>query len=218
MVTGATDARTRPGVHELKPAPVFMRLFVAVDLPEAIKAALSEEQRVLRTAAALTLRRNVDIKWTRPEGVHLTLKFLGEIPVEQVTQVTQALAELGSFEPFALQVKGFGFFPDARRPRVLWVGVEAPPALGQLAQRVETAMNRLGLAAEDRTFSPHLTLARFKVPRPQPELLAQLEPRRGVVLGRFEVSEFFLFESRLSSCGAQYQKVARFPPPSGGAG
>jgi RNA 2',3'-cyclic 3'-phosphodiesterase len=195
-----------------------MRLFVAVDLPEPTKAALTEQQRALRTAAALTSKHNVDMNWTRPEGIHLTLKFLGEIPIEQVTQVTQALAGLESFEPFTLQVKGFGFFPDARRPRVLWVGVESPPALGQLAQRVETAMNRLGFAAEDRPFSPHLTLARFKVPRPRPELLAQLEPRRGLVLGRFEVSEFFLFESRLSSCGAQYQKVARFPPSSGGAG
>jgi len=195
-----------------------MRSFVAVDLPESIKAALSEQQYALRTAAALTSGRNEDTKWTRPEGIHLTLKFLGEISPKQVTQVTQALAGLGSFEPFALQVKGFGFFPDARRPRVLWVGVEAPPALGQLAHRVESAMERLGFDAEGRMFSPHLTLARFNVSRPRPELVALLEPKTGLILGRFEVSEFFLVESRLSSCGAQYQKVARFPPASGTGG
>jgi len=189
-----------------------MRAFIAVDLPQPIKAALSDEQRALRAAAALTSGRNEDIKWTRPEGIHLTLKFLGEISPTQVTQATQALAELGSFEPFELRVKGFGFFPDARRPRVLWVGVEAPAALGELAHRVETAMNRLGFAAEGRTFSPHLTLARFNVSRPRPELVACLEPKTGVILGGFAVSEFFLFESKLSSGGAQYQKVARFPP------
>jgi 2'-5' RNA ligase len=191
-----------------------MRSFVAVDLPEPIKAALLEQQHALRRATGLTTGRNQDMKWARPEGIHLTLKFLGEISPQQVTQVTQALAGLGSFEPFALQVKGFGFFPDARRPRVLWVGVEAPPPLGRLAQRVEAAMNKLGLAAEARTFSPHLTLARFSISRPRPELVTLLEPKMGLILGRFEVTEFFLFESRLSLGGAQYQKVARFPPSS----
>jgi RNA 2',3'-cyclic 3'-phosphodiesterase len=190
-----------------------MRSFVAVDLPELIKTALSEQQHALRAMAALTSGHNEDTKWTRPEGIHLTLKFLGEISPKQVTQVTEALAGLGSFEPFALQVKSLGFFPNARRPRVLWVGVEAPPALGQLAHRVETAMNRLGFAAESRTFSPHLTLARFNISRPRPELVTLLEPKMELSLGGFEVSEFFLFESRLSSCGAQYQKIARFPHP-----
>jgi len=188
-----------------------MRSFLAIDLPQPIKTAISDEQHAVRTAARVTSGRMEDMKWTRPEGIHLTLKFLGEISTQQVAQVTQALAGLGSLEPFVLQVKGFGFFPDALRPRVLWVGVEAPPALGQLAHRVETAMNRLGFAAEGRTFAPHLTLARFKVSRPRPELVALLEPKRGLILGRFEVSEFFLFESRLSPSGAQYQKVACFP-------
>jgi RNA 2',3'-cyclic 3'-phosphodiesterase len=191
---------------------VFMRSFVAIDLPESIKTALAKQQNALRTAAALTSRHNEDIKWTRPEGIHLTLKFLGEISPKLVTQVTQALAELRGFEPFDVEVKGFGFFPDARRPRVLWAGVEAPPALEQLAQRVDAAMNGLGFAAESRAFSPHLTLARFKVSRSRPELATLLEPQKGLVVGRFKVSEFFLFESRLSPSGAQYQKVARFPP------
>ena len=189
-----------------------MRSFVAIDLPQAIKTAISDEQHTLQAAAHVTSGPMEDMKWTRPEGIHLTLKFLGEISVQQVTKVTEALAGLGSFEPFVLEVKGFGFFPDSRRPRVLWVGVDASPALGQLAHRVETALNGLGFAAEGRTFSPHLTLARFNVSRPRPELVALLEPKKGLILGRFKVSEFFLFESRLSPSGAQYQKVARFPP------
>jgi 2'-5' RNA ligase len=188
-----------------------MRSFVAVDLPEPIKTAISDEQRALRTAARVTSGRMEDMKWTRPEGIHLTLKFLGEISAQQVTQVTSALAGLGTFEPFVLEVKGFGFFPVARRPRVLWVGVEPSPALVELAHRVEAAMKGLGFAAEDRTFSPHLTLARFNVARSRPELEALLEPKRGLALGNFEVSEFFLFESKLSPRGADYQKLARFP-------
>jgi 2'-5' RNA ligase len=188
-----------------------MRSFVAVDLSEPVKAAISEQQHALRTILSTDAGRNSDMKWTRPEGIHLTLKFLGEISERQVTQVTEALVGLGSFDPFALEVKGFGFFPDARRPRVLWVGVKAPLELGQLASRVESAMESLGFASEGRAFTPHLTLARFKVPRPQPELAALLESKHELTLGHFEVSEFFLFESRLSPQGAQYRKVARFP-------
>lgn len=188
-----------------------MRAFVAVDLPEPVKSAISEQQRALRMALSKAAEHDVDMRWTHPEGIHLTLKFLGEISERQVTQVTDALAGLGSFEPCVLEVKGFGFFPDARRPRVLWVGVEAPSELGQLARCVERACEALGFVPEDRPFAPHLTLARLKVPRPQPSLVALVESKRDLVLGHFEVSEYFLFESRLSPHGAQYRKVARFP-------
>lgn len=190
-----------------------MRAFIAVDLPEAIKAAIAEEQRALRSAFPSSSRHD-DIRWTRPEGIHLTLKFLGEISDKQTVQVSRALEALGSFESFFVEVKAFGFFPDARRPRVFWVGVQASPVLAQLAERVDAAMEQLGFAPEGRTFSPHLTLARFKAPKPQPELLAALEPRRGFSLGRFQVSEFFLFESKLSPQGAQYRRLARFPRSS----
>ncbi len=180
-----------------------MRAFIAIDLPEAIHAALSQHQAAFRAACR-------DARWTHPEGIHLTLKFLGEISDAQVKQVTEALATLGKFPAFSVQVKGFGFFPDARRPRVFWVGVEAPPALAELAQRVEAAMENIGFPREQRSFTPHLTLARFQVPRPQPGLQAAL-PREPPDLGRVEVTEFFLFESRLSPHGAEYRKVARFP-------
>jgi len=181
-----------------------MRAFVAIDLPDSIHAALGRQQATFRAACP-------DARWTNPEGIHLTLKFLGEISEEQVTRVSEALATLGPFEKFSIEVKGFGFFPDARRPRVFWTGLVAPPALGQLAKRVQASMEKLGFAREDRPFTPHLTLARFKIPRPQPTLQVFLQPQGGTALGQFEVSEFFLFESRLSPHGAEYRKVARFP-------
>jgi len=186
-----------------------MRAFIAIDLPGTIHAALSEKQRAFRASCP-------EARWTRPEGIHLTLKFLGEISDAQVKQVTDALASLGRFEVFEIDVKGFGFFPDARRPRVFWAGLEAPPALAELAARVEAAMEPLGFAKERRPFTPHLTLARFQIPRPQAALQKLLEQEVGVVrepplLGRFAVSEFFLYESKLSPHGAEYAKVARFP-------
>jgi 2'-5' RNA ligase len=182
-----------------------MRAFIAIDLPTSIQAALAQAQADLSA-------RGPDCRWTRPEGIHLTLKFLGPISDPQVEQVTRALAVLAPFSVFSVEVRGFGFFPDARRPRVFWAGLEAPPSLGELAQRVEKVMAGLGFAPETRPFAPHLTLARLKVPRPQPALAALVEPKSRVSLGRFEVSEFFLFESKLSSRGAEYGKVARFPP------
>lgn len=181
-----------------------MRAFIAIDLSAEIQGALARQQAAFQDASP-------DARWTRPEGTHLTLKFLGEISDQQVSQVTAALSALPSFPPFAVEVKGFGFFPDARRPGVFWAGVAAPPDLTELAGRIEDSMEKLGFARERRAFNPHLTLARFKIPRPQPRLRALVEQQADTSLGRFEVSEFFLFESRLSPHGAEYRRVARFP-------
>jgi 2'-5' RNA ligase len=181
-----------------------LRAFIAIDLPQTIQAALGQAQAAFRAACP-------DCRWTRPEGIHLTLKFLGHISDEQIQQVTTALAALGPFEKFSVHVTGFGFFPNARRPRVFWAGLEAPPTLEELAKCVEDVMHKLGFPREKRAFAPHLTLARFKTPRAQPRLQASVEKRVEKSLGRFEVSEFFLFESKLSPHGAEYRKVARFP-------
>ena len=181
-----------------------MRTFIAIDLPEPLHAALAQTQQAFRNACP-------EARWTRPEGIHLTLKFLGETSDAQVKQVVETLGHIGRFESFSVEVKGFGFFPQARRPRVFWVGVEAPPALGELAARVEREIEKVGFPREQRAFTPHLTLARFEVLRPQPELEAALARHEATSLGSFEASEFFLFESKLSPQGAQYRKVVRFP-------
>ncbi|PYV28729.1 MAG: RNA 2',3'-cyclic phosphodiesterase [Acidobacteria bacterium] len=188
-----------------------MRCFIAIDLSEDIKAEIGRQQAAIRAALAQAPSRDREINWTRPEGIHLTLKFLGE--TDRVDQVIEALQGIGPFEKFFVEVKGFGFFPDARRPRVLWTGIEAPPALAELAGQVETALERLGFAPEHRGFKPHLTLARFQSRRPETRLRQLpyiMRHQNQLSLGRFEVSEFFLFESKLSPRGAEYRKVARF--------
>src|SRR5690242_10374153 len=131
----------------------FMRAFIAIDLPESVRAALAEVQHAVRDAAR-------DARWTRPEGTHLTLKFLGQISDAQVQVVVQALAKVERFEPFPIEVKGFGFFPGEKRPRVFWAGLEAPAALAELAARIERDLEKIGFAPENRPFAPHLTLAR----------------------------------------------------------
>ena len=181
-----------------------MRAFVAIDLPESLRQTLGNEQARFRTLCP-------DARWMRPEGIHLTLKFLGEISDQQVAHVKEALRRIGPFETFRVQAKGFGFFPDARRPRVFWVGVDAPPALAQLAASVEDTLRPLGFPSENRPFSPHLTLARFKIPRSQPRIQALLTEQGNTPLGAFDVSEFFLWESKLSPHGSEYRKIDRFP-------
>lgn len=188
-----------------------MRAFVAIALPEHIHEALARQQAELRAVCP-------EARWVKPAGIHLTLKFLGEISETQVKAVTEGLALVAPFESFEVEVKGFGFFPDTRRPRVLWVGIAGPKELSALADEVEGAMAKLGFPRENRPFTPHLTLARFPSPRAQPTLQAALAtlragPAEDRSLGRFPVSEFFLFESKLSPHGAEYRKVARFPQP-----
>ena len=181
-----------------------MRAFIAIDLPPEIHDELVQCQATFRDLCP-------DARWTRTEGIHLTLKFLGEIADAQVGKVTQALATLGAIATFPVEIKGVGFFPDARRPRVFWAGVVAPPELAQIARRIEDAMEKIGFPREQRAYSPHLTLARFREPRPQPALADAVERQSKNSLGRFDVREFYLFESRLHPRGAEYRKVARFP-------
>jgi 2'-5' RNA ligase len=133
------------------------------------------------------------------------------VPEPEVEAVIESLASLGDFDKFSIEVRGLGFFPGPRRPRVFWVGIQAPAALNTLTGQVEEVMETLGFAPEQRAFTPHLTLARFKTPRPQPALERLASERADLSLGKFEASEFFLFESKLSPHGAEYRKVARFP-------
>ena len=185
-----------------------MRAFIAVDLPAELRVELGRWQEKLRKSAR-------GARWVRPEGIHLTLKFLGEISSAQVIEISNILSTLPRIAPFEIHFEGFGFFPHARRPRVLWVGIEPCPPLEALAARVDKSLETVGFAGEQRAFKPHLTLARFRVPRPQPEIEEAISTDGPTVLGPITVREFFLFESNLRSQGAEYRKLARFPenPP-----
>jgi 2'-5' RNA ligase len=181
-----------------------MRAFIAIDLPDNLRATLRRNQAAFRSLSP-------EARWAHPEGIHLTLKFLGEISDQKVREVSECLKKLGALEPFVIRVKGFGFFPDGRRPRVFWVGIEESTGLMQLAEQVDKAVERVGFAREERAFRPHLTLARFRAPQAQPALQAAISRPGEQELGSFEVSEFFLFESKLSPHGAEYRKAERFP-------
>ena len=185
-----------------------LRLFVAIDLPEDVRESLGRLQTDLRRHGLSSLR------WTRPEGVHLTLKFLGETPATAVTAIEAALARaVRGIPSFRLALGAPGTFGGRRGPRVLWVDVEGElQPLQQLQAAVERELAAAGFAPEERAFSPHLTLAR--VPQPPPPGLAERVARAleavPAARGEFEATELLLMRSRLQPGGAVYSPVAAF--------
>jgi 2'-5' RNA ligase len=186
-----------------------LRLFVAVELPSPVIEALSAIQDGLRA------RRLAGLRWARPEGIHLTLKFLGDTPPRMITPITEALAPAArAVAPFELSLGQPGTFGGRRGPRVVWldIGGDVEP-LRQLQAAAESALVALDFPAEERAFSPHLTLARVRQPSPR-ELGSQLaEALAGVSPPdvRFEVRELALFSSTLRPDGAVYERLAALP-------
>ena len=142
----------------------MIRTFVAIELETPLRQALAQVQATIRSRLEKSVGSDVRIQWVKPESIHLTLKFLGDIPEALVPEIQTALAcATGKHNRFAAEVRGLGVFPDVRTPQVLWVGMAThADALTQLAADVETALGTIGFAPEARRFSPHLTLARIK--------------------------------------------------------
>jgi 2'-5' RNA ligase len=180
-----------------------VRSFLAIDLPDPLRARLGELQRELQ-------RAGIRARYTRPEGIHLTLKFLGEIDPDQVPRLGEGLQPLAArCPPLDLQAIGLGAFPNLRRPRVLWIGVRGPAPLERLQAEIDAALADQGFAKEDRPFHPHLTLAREPDPRAAQAL--QRWTRAGELeLGRFTAAALTLFESQLQPGGARYAPLSTF--------
>lgn len=177
-----------------------MRTFIAIDITEEIRARLGELTESLRPTAR-------GLRWVNPAGVHLTLKFIGEISDEKSKSVERALAAVRIGEAIPIEFRNLGFFPSERHPRVFWVGVEAPATLAQLAGQIESALEPLGIAPEQRAFSPHLTLGRFRSEDGLDRLREAIASLKTLEFGRMEAREFYLFESILSPHGARYVKL-----------
>jgi 2'-5' RNA ligase len=180
-----------------------MRVFVAMDIPEDVRSSLAALTAKLRPAC-----RNA--RWVRIEGLHVTLKFIGEVPSEKVDAIKTALAALPLCDPIPLNFRGLGFFPNDRRPRVLWTGIEAGTDLAALAAAVEAALDPLGIPHDERTFAPHLTLARFEAPRVLNAMQEAVKKSSGIKFGSATVKEFHLYQSVLKPGGAEYTRLATF--------
>jgi 2'-5' RNA ligase len=181
-----------------------MRLFVAVNLPDGERKALAAAGESLRDMA-------LPVKWTDASGLHVTLKFLGEVEESQAGPIGSALSGVtASLRPFDVTLGGLGAFPSLERPRVVWVGVERHPALELLANDVERALGAFGFESELKPFHPHVTLGRVKrEARP-----AALRPLAGAAAafeyaGSMQVSAVDLMRSTLGPRGAAYAVVHR---------
>jgi 2'-5' RNA ligase len=181
-----------------------MRLFIAIELPDAIKAEIDRVQQQLKASGP-------SANWTRPEGIHLTLKFLGEVPDTKAQEILQAMtAAAQGTGKLGLRVEGAGAFPNVKVPRVLWLGLSGDiEKLSELQAAVEDAMEGLGFDREERRFSPHLTLARIKFPKPRDNWPARIEGIRNVNFGGFEADRLSLMKSELRREGAVYEEVGR---------
>lgn len=185
-----------------------MRLFFAVLLDEHTRGRVALVQESMKRALA-----GQRISWVREENLHLTLRFLGEQNEEGLRQAVEA-AKLaaGHYSPFRFAVRGAGVFPDVRRARVLWVGVEEPaePLYG-LAHALERELRRRGFLPDDKPFRSHITLARIKEPPPAQVIQRLIESLPHEPLGEVQVSSFVLMKSLLHPNGSVYTPVEQFP-------
>ena len=180
-----------------------MRLFVALDLPAQVREAIVRTTASLRTEAP-------GARWSKPESLHVTLKFLGEADESLLPQIKLALEHIVSSDAVSLSLRGVGFFPDEKRPRVMWCGVTASPNLPDLAAAIERSLHTMGFKPEGRPYVPHITLARLNSARNLEKLVRAAEPLASYDFGAARESEFHLFESVLKPSGPEYKKLATF--------
>lgn len=180
-----------------------MRLFVAIDLPPEVIANLEVLLARLKPAA--------HINWSPIENLHVTTKFIGEWPEDRLPELTAALQALPTRAAITIAIEKLGFFPNPHAPRVFWAGVHAAEPLAQLARETEDALAALGIAKEQRPYSPHLTLARIKTPGKQPALLHAVAALPSLDFGRFTADRFSLYRSKTAPTGSVYTQLAEFP-------
>ena len=180
-----------------------MRLFIAIEIPESIRSAFASLLKEFRAVAP-------QLKWVRAENLHVTLKFLGETDPAKLGALQNVLSAVRSAEPVSLEFRGLGFFPNEKRPRVFWAGMEASANLKTLAADIDQTVHPLGFPLEERPFTPHLTLARFSLPGIPPKLLQAINEKNSQSFGSLGTRQFHLIESKLKPAGAEYTTVQSF--------
>lgn len=181
-----------------------MRCFLAIELPDAIRRELGKLQECLRSV-------DKAVRWVRPEQIHITLKFLGEVPDAKLPAVCDVPVRAAErFGPFDLEVRGTGCFPPSGSPRVLWAALaDIPEALARCQHQCEQAYAELGYTPENRAFKPHLTLGRVREGSSSRGVREAVKEQEGFFGGRFTARELILFQSVLGPGGAKYVPIVR---------
>jgi len=186
-----------------------VRLFVALEIPTAVRDNLAAQINELRDLSPPLADKR--LRWVRPENLHVTLKFIGEVEAAKLDGIRSALTTIGLDAAVALDFRGLGFFPDEKYPRVLWVGLQASGNLPVLVKDIDRALEGQGIARDERVFTPHLTLARFEPRGLHEKLRFAIQNNSEREFGAFEAREFHLIESKLKPSGAEYTSLAAFP-------
>ena len=184
-----------------------VRSFIAIELPDEVKAGL------VQLEAQLKLSKIPSVKWVDPYSIHLTLKFLGNIAVDRISEIAKVMKEAArGLSPFHLEVKGLGVFPNLKRVQVVWVGVGGEvDKLSQLQQRIESSLVPLGFTAESRPFTPHLTLARLRdraLPDERQRLAQLIAATKFESVYTIKVDSINLMRSQLTREGAIYSRLS----------
>jgi len=183
-----------------------MRLFTGIDLPDHIKERLDLLISRLRTTAHL--------KWSPAYNLHITTKFIGEWPHDRLPELVSKLSAMPAGERIDIDIRGLGWFPNPHNPRVFWAAVHASPSLANLARATDEACSTLGIAAEDRPFSPHLTLARMKQPEPLQNLRKAVAELESADFGAFTPACYYLYLSKPGPSGTIYTPLHEFSLPA----
>jgi 2'-5' RNA ligase len=176
-----------------------MRLFVAIDIPQEVQDSLNALLQRLRPAAKL--------QWSPVQNLHVTTKFIGEWPKERLEEMKKTLAQVPTSGAFDTSIRGLGWFPNAKSPRVFWAGVDGGKPLSALAAATEAAAAKAGVPRENRPYSPHLTLARIRDRVPLEALRKAIAALSSDDFGCFRATVFVLY---LSAAG-KYTRLAEFP-------
>jgi len=187
----------------------FLRLFVAIPVPETVRKEIARAQgRLKREAPPGTIR------WTRPDQFHITLKFLGDIAISQLEAVKESLAAICAGSPaLSLTARGIGFFPNTRRPRVIWAGAhDELGGLAELHRQVDKALRPFAPAERTETFTGHITLGRFKPGHHSAtsRIVEHAEIFRTREFGEWSAGQFELVRSELNSAGAEHLPIASY--------
>ena len=181
----------------------MLRSFIAIEIPAGIQNAIAENTASIKHTLPKPL-----IRWVTPQNVHLTLKFLGDETPANLKRLADTLIEVAaSHETFDVSVGGLGAFPTHKRARVIWIGLDAPPALAALQHAVDAAAAQLGYPKEERPFSPHLTIGRVSQNASASDLQhirSALESTKVGILGTIRVQAIRIFKSNLQPGGSVY--------------
>lgn len=179
-----------------------IRAFIACDIPDSVLDRVAGIQEGLR-------KTDTDVSWTNVRGIHITLKFLGDIDEGGIEGIASIMKDAAAGrQPFEIAVRGCGSFPNLKAPRVIWLGIEDPAGgLKSLNQALDDGLKSLGFEPEEREFRPHLTLGRIKGPKGREGISKAVSGLKDIEIGRLKIERMVLYKSVLRPTGAEYTKL-----------